>query len=95
MDCAYQNNSDDCGLCTIANAVVEAFGTDPTIQEYEIDLMRGHLIHCLEKNENSPFPARSWKSSFADGVKYFALVKCQKKAIMSFATREIYGITLV
>ena len=34
MDCAYQNNSDDCGLYAIANAVAEAFDIDPTTQEY-------------------------------------------------------------
>ena len=70
MDCAYQNNSNDCGLYAIANAVAEAFSTDPTTQEYDTELMRGHLIHCLEQNEMSPFLARSRKSSFADGVRH-------------------------
>ena len=28
MDCVYQNNSDNCGVFAIANAVAEAFGTD-------------------------------------------------------------------
>ena len=58
MDYAYQNNSDDCGLYDIANAVAGAFGTDPNIQEYNTDFMRGHLIHCLKLNEMSPLPAR-------------------------------------
>ena len=91
MDCAYQNNSDDCGLYAIANAVAAAFGIDPTTQEYDTELMRGHLIHCLEQKElslklkklkkkkkkkkNSLFPARSRESSFAGGVRYSAYHK--------------------
>ena len=75
MDCAYQNNSDDCGLYALANAVAEAFGIDPTMQEYDTELMRGHLIHCLEQNELSLFPARSRESSFAGGVRYSAYLK--------------------
>ena len=58
MDYAYQNNSDDYGLYAIASVFAEAFGTDLTTQEYDTELMRGHLIHCLEQNERSPFPAR-------------------------------------
>ena len=38
MNCAYQNNSDDCGLNAIRNAVAEAFGIDPTTQEYDTAL---------------------------------------------------------
>ena len=75
MDCAYQNNSDDCGLYAIANAVAEAFGTDPTTQDYDTELMRGHLIHCFEQNEFSLFPARSRNSTFPDGVRYSAYLK--------------------
>ena len=75
MDCAYQNNSDDCSLYAIANTVAEAFGTNPTMEEYDTELMGGHLIHCLEQNEMSPFPARSRTSSFADGVRYSANLK--------------------
>ena len=51
MDFAYQNNSDDCGLYAIANAVSEAFGIDQTTQEYDTELMSGHLIHCIEQNK--------------------------------------------
>ena len=50
------------------NVTEDTFGKPMTTQEYDIGLMRGHLIHCLEQNEMSPFPARSRKSSFADGV---------------------------
>ena len=75
MDCAYQNNSGDCGLYAIANAVAEAFGTDPTTQDYDTELMRGHLIHCFEQNEFSLFPARSRNSTFPDGVRYSAYLK--------------------
>ena len=48
MDCAYENNNAYCGLCAIAmaNSVAEAFGTDPTTQEYDAELMRGYLINC-------------------------------------------------
>ena len=58
-------------LC-YSKRVAEAFGTETTTQEYDTELMRGHLIHCLEQNEISSFPARSQKSSFADGVRYSA-----------------------
>ena len=75
MDCAYQNNRDDCGLHAISNAVAEAFGTEPTKKEYDTELMRRLLIHCLEQNELSLFPARSRESSFAGGVRYSAYIK--------------------
>ena len=71
----YQNNSDDCGLYVIANAVAEAFGIDPTTQEYDTELMRNHLIHCFEQNEMQLFPARSRKTSNIDGVRYSAYLK--------------------
>ena len=54
IDCAYQNNSVDCGLYAIAKAVAEAFGIDLTTQEYDTELMRGHLIHCLEQKCLNP-----------------------------------------
>ena len=54
IDCAYQNNSIDCGLYAIAKAVAEAFGIDLTTQEYDTELMRGHLIHCLEQKCLNP-----------------------------------------
>ena len=72
MDCAYQNNSDDCGLYAIANGVAEAFDIDPTTQEYDTELMCGHLIHCFERNEMQLFPARSRNSSNIEGVRYSA-----------------------
>ena len=75
MDCAYQNNSDDCGLYAIANAVAEAFDIDPTTQEYDTELMCGHLIHCFEQNEMQLFPARSQNSSNIDGVRFSAYLK--------------------
>ena len=84
MDCAYQSNSDDCVLyATCCNAVAEAFGIDPTTQEYDTELMCSHLIHCFEQNKMQQFPARSRKSSNIDSVryqhisKYSALVRCQ------------------
>ena len=75
MDCTYQNNSDDCGLYVIANAAAEAFGTDPTTQEYGTELMRGHLIDCFKQNEMSLFPAGTRKSAFVDGVRYSVYLK--------------------
>ena len=69
MDCTYQNNSDDCGLYAIANAVAEAFGADPTTQEYDTELMHGHSIDCFKQNEMSLFPARTRKSALADDVR--------------------------
>ena len=50
------------------NVTEYMFGKPVTTQEYDTGLMPGHSIHCLEQNEMSPFPARSRKSSFADGV---------------------------
>ena len=73
MDCAYI--SDDCGLYAIANAVAKAFDIDPTTQEYDTELMRGHFIHCFEQNEMQLFPARTRKSSYIDGVRYSAYLK--------------------
>ena len=48
MDCAYQNNSDDCGLCAIAYAVAEAFDIDPTTQEYDTE------CNCFLQEHGSP-----------------------------------------
>jgi len=39
MDCAFQQNSDECWLNEIANANAEAFGIDPTSQEYDPQLL--------------------------------------------------------
>ena len=57
MDCEYQNNSHYCGLYAITNAVAEAFDIDPTTQEYDTELMCGHLIHRFEQNEMQLFPS--------------------------------------
>ena len=73
MDCAFQSNSDDCGLYAIANAVAEALGIDPIKQDYDTELMRGHQINCFQQKQMSPFPAGSRKSTFADGLFIFSL----------------------
>ena len=75
MDCAYQNNSDDCCLYAIANAVAQAFDIDPTAQEYDTELMHGYLIHCFEENDMQLFPTRSRKSLNIDGARYSAYLK--------------------
>ena len=39
------------------------------------ELMRGHLVNCLEQNEMSLFPARTKRSKFADGGRFSAYLK--------------------
>ena len=97
VDCANQNNSDDCGLFVIANAVAETVGTDPNTQEYDTELIRGLLINCLDQNEISLFPGTTRRSKFADGVwylatrKYFSLIRCHRKYSKLYMTSTIFG----
>lgn len=53
-----QNNGYDCGLFAIANLVEFCFN-DATYSyknEFVLNKMREHLIHCLERGEFSKFP---------------------------------------
>jgi Ulp1 family protease len=53
-----QNNGYDCGLFAIANLVEFCFN-DATYNyknEFVLNKMRKHLIHCLERGEFSKFP---------------------------------------
>ena len=42
-----QKGSKDCGVFAIAFATTIAFGHNPTKQVFRQELMRAHLVHCL------------------------------------------------
>ena len=52
-----QQNSSDCGLFAIANAVAISNGQKPENQSYNIAVMRRHLVECLENKKIRPFPS--------------------------------------
>ena len=56
-----QDNSTDCGVYAIANAVEFVEENGNPMAYYEIDVMRSHLIECLESRELLPFPKCSKK----------------------------------
>lgn len=51
-----QENSVDCGLYVIANAVEFAFTEDIRKVSFDSQLLRAHWLKCVEKHEVTPFP---------------------------------------
>ena len=51
-----QKGSKDCGVFAIAFATTIAFGHNPTKQLFRQELMRAHLVHCLNIKQFSVFP---------------------------------------
>ena len=49
--------SNNCGLFAIAFATSLAFGQDPTNVTYNEQSLRTHLLHCIDNNSMTPFPA--------------------------------------
>ena len=57
MECQQQENTRDCGLFAIANATELVFKGNPSTVRYASgDVMRFHLIECLEAKQIDPFP---------------------------------------
>ena len=57
MGCDQQTNNRDCGLFSIANATELAFKEDPgTVRYANGEVLRFHLIECLENRVISIFP---------------------------------------
>ena len=52
----HQPNGDDCGLFAIASAVCLAEGQDPAEVNWDVHLMRPHLLQCLQKACMDAFP---------------------------------------
>ena len=51
-----QDNSVDCGVYAIANAIEFVVDNGNPIANYDIAVMRSHLIQCIESWELHPFP---------------------------------------
>ena len=51
-----QPNGDDCGLFAIASAVCLAEGQDPAEENWDVNLMRPHLLQCLKNACIKAFP---------------------------------------
>ncbi|CAG2210308.1 unnamed protein product [Mytilus edulis] len=72
-----QTNSIDCGLFAIANAVEFCFTSfsGGIHVEFDTELLREHLVICLEKGEFIPFPKK--KISMKGKPKYkTSVVEC-------------------
>ena len=55
-----QPNAHNCGMFALACATDLAHGRDPVLSEWNIEgnVMRMHLIECLERGHISPFPIK-------------------------------------
>ena len=51
-----QDNSFDCGVYAIANAIEFVVDNGNPMANYDIAIMRSHLIQCLKSGEFNPFP---------------------------------------
>ena len=51
-----QDNSVDCGVYAIANAIEFVVDNGNPLANYDIELMRSHLINCFESGALQPFP---------------------------------------
>ncbi len=55
-NCMSQTNGSDCGLHAIASATELAHGFDPVFCQWDTDIMRQHLLSCLENGKLERFP---------------------------------------
>lgn len=60
-----------CGFYAIANCVSLCFGKDPCNFRYSEDLMRQHLLVCLENNRITQFPVDSYRTVRKNIVRNF------------------------
>ena len=58
-----QNNSVDCGVYAIANAIEFVADNGNPMANYDISVIRSHLIQCLESGDLHPFPKCSKKNA--------------------------------
>ena len=56
LNVELQTNHNDCGVFTVACATEIAHGHDPVLCSWNVELMRPHLIKCLEKGTLDRFP---------------------------------------
>ena len=78
-----QTNGNDCGLYAIANATAQAFGRDPSKEQYIPSKLREHLIQCLENKEMRPFPTAKGTSKRRKAIKKdrkLAVILCLQNA---------------
>ena len=68
----------DCGLFAIAFATDIAEGNDPSFISYNQDLMREHLLHCLERQRFTPFPRQQKPAWFSRGHDVHIYVFCNR-----------------
>ena len=73
-----QTNGVDCGVFAIANALELCIGRSPSDCRYDIPAMRPHLLHCLEKEQITPFPKLEGRGTFAglNAVLYYRIYCC-------------------
>ena len=56
MNVFMQPNCNDCGIYAIANATELACGADPVRCNWDVHIMRQHLIQCFENEVLTEFP---------------------------------------
>ena len=56
MNVQSQKSSSDCGIFAIANATELAYGRDPIHCQWKAEVLRRHLITCLEDKTITQFP---------------------------------------
>ena len=84
MNIQCQENMNDCGLFAIACATELVYGKDPCLCHFQPEVMRSHLIRCLESGFMECFPIKKIRRvGFGKRVKkvcrrrYFVIAGCQ------------------
>ena len=80
VDVHKQNGHDDCGIFSIAYAVALCMGMHPGTLMFEQNLMRHHLISCLQLFKFSTFPIknkrrRNLKIRSTENIKVFCICR--------------------
>ena len=58
MNIQCQENMNDCGLFAIAYATELVYGEDPCFCHFQTEVMRSHLMKCLESGVMERFPLK-------------------------------------
>ena len=100
MNTQMRENCHDCGLFAVAYAAELVHGKDPCLAHFNTEMMRSHLIKCLEGHEMERFPLkRERRIGFGRCVKRSSTVDIYCTCRMpnnnqwSYAIRAPHGFT--
>ena len=73
-----QNNSVDCGLFAIANIVQFCYGyyIGKDLIKFDVEFLREHLVHCLERQHMTPFPRIETKAKLNKKKTIYVDISC-------------------